>query len=104
MLIPMPCLAAILLVVAYHMSEWRHFVNLFQAPRADILVMLTTFGLTIFVDLTVAIEAGIVLSALLFMNRMSQLSETRNITRELTDDFKREDDLVPVRKKRSSWI
>jgi sulfate permease, SulP family len=92
-LIPMSCLAAILLIVAYHMSEWRHFVNLFHAPRADILVMLATFGLTVFVDLTVAIEAGIVLSALLFMNRMSRLTETRNITRELTEDYEREDDL-----------
>lgn len=92
-LIPMSCLAAILLIVAFHMSEWRHFINLFQAPRTDILVMLTTFGLTVFVDLTVAIEAGIVLSALLFMNRMSRLTETRNITRELTEDYDREDNL-----------
>jgi len=92
-LIPLSCLAVILIMVAYHMSEWRHFINLFHAPRADILVMLTTFGLTVFVDLTLAIEAGIVLSALLFMNRMSQLSETRNITRELTDDYELEDDL-----------
>jgi len=80
-------------VVAYHMSEWRHFVNLFDAPRADILVMLSTFGLTVFVDLTLAIEAGVVLSALLFMNRMSQLTEVRNIKSELTEDYEREDDL-----------
>ncbi|HIJ78894.1 MAG: sulfate permease [Desulfobulbaceae bacterium] len=92
-LIPMPSLAAVLLVVAYHMSEWRHFAKLFQAPKADILVMLATFCLTIFVDLTVAIEAGVVLSALLFMNRMANLTETRNITRELTEDYEREDDL-----------
>lgn len=92
-LIPMPCLAAILIMVAYHMSEWRHFVNLLHAPRADIIVMLLTFGLTVFVDLTVAIEAGIVLSALLFMNRMSQLTETRNITHELTENYEKDDAL-----------
>lgn len=92
-LIPMSCLAAILIMVAYHMSEWRHFANLLHAPRADIIVMLLTFGLTVFVDLTVAIEAGIVLSALLFMNRMSQLTETRNITLELTEKYEKDDAL-----------
>jgi SulP family sulfate permease len=92
-LIPMSCLAAILIMVAYHMSEWRHFINLLHAPRADIIVMLLTFGLTVFVDLTVAIEAGIVLSALLFMNRMSQLTETRNITHELTENYEKDDAL-----------
>ena len=75
------------------MSEWRHFANLLHAPRADIIVMLLTFGLTVFVDLTVAIEAGIVLSALLFMNRMSQLTETRNITLELTEKYEKDDAL-----------
>ena len=49
-----------LLVVAYNMSEWRYFVRLLRSPRADILVMLCTFGLTVFVDLTVAIEVGVV--------------------------------------------
>jgi len=93
-LIPMATLAAVLLVVAYHMSEWRHFVRLLRSPRADILVMLCTFGLTVFVDLTVAIEAGVVLSALLFMHRMSQATEVRNITRELHEDFEREDELA----------
>lgn len=92
-LIPMPSLAAVLLIVAYYMSEWRHFVQLFRSPKADVLVMLSTFGLTVFVDLTVAIEAGIVLSALLFMNRMSELTETRNITSELNENYDREDDL-----------
>ena len=79
-LIPMACLAAILLVVAYHMSEWRHFLKLLRAPRSDVLVMLTTFALTVFVDLTVAIEAGVVLSALLFMNRMANATEFKSIT------------------------
>ena len=58
----MASLAAVLLVVAYNMSEWRYFVRLLRSPRADILVMLCNFGLTVYVDLTVAIEVGVVLS------------------------------------------
>lgn len=79
-LIPLATLAAVLLVVAYHMSEWRHFVRLFRSPRNDILVMLTTFALTVFVDLTVAIEVGVVLSALLFMQRMGSATEVRHVS------------------------
>jgi len=93
-LIPMASLSAVLLVVAYNMSEWRYFVRLLHSPRADILVMLCTFGLTVFVDLTVAIEVGVVLSSLLFMNRMSKVTEIRNITRELHEDYEREDKLT----------
>ena len=93
-LIPMASLAAVLLVVAYNMSEWRYFVRLLRSPKADILVMLCTFGLTVFVDLTVAIEVGVVLSALLFMNRMSKVTEIRNITRELHEDYEGEDKLA----------
>jgi len=94
-LIPLACLAAVLLVVAYHMSEWRHFLKLFQAPRSDVLVMLSTFGLTVFVDLTVAIETGVVLSSLLFMSRMAQATEFRSITSEVREDYDESDD-VPV--------
>jgi len=93
-LIPMASLAAVLLVVAYNMSEWRYFVRLLRSPRADILVMLCTFGLTVFVDLTVAIEVGVVLSSLLFMNRMSKVTEIRHITRELHEDYESEDALT----------
>ncbi|EAT16929.1 sulfate permease [Desulfuromonas acetoxidans] len=91
-LIPMATLAAILLIVAYHMSEWRHFVKLFRSPRNDIVVMLTTFVLTVFVDLTVAIETGVVLSALLFMQRMANATEVRHISREINDEEDEEDD------------
>ena len=93
-LIPMASLSAVLLVVAYNMSEWRYFVRLLRSPRTDILVMLCTFGLTVFVDLTVAIEVGVVLSSLLFMNRMSKVTEIRHITRELHEDFEDEDKLA----------
>lgn len=78
--IPLATLAAVLLVVAYHMSEWRHFVRLFRSPRNDIFVMLTTFALTVFVDLTVAIEVGVVLSALLFMQRMGSATQVRHVS------------------------
>lgn len=91
-LIPMACLAAVLLVVAYHMSEWRHFLHLLRAPKSDILVMLTTFGLTVFVDLTVAIETGVVLSALLFMNRMANATEFHSITSEIDEDYEDHDE------------
>lgn len=74
-LIPMACLAGILIVVAYNMSEWRSFVSILSCSAFDILILLTTFLLTVFVDLTVAIQVGVVLSALLFMKRMSDVSE-----------------------------
>ncbi|MBU3937671.1 MAG: STAS domain-containing protein, partial [Proteobacteria bacterium] len=93
-LIPMPTLAAVLLVVAFHMSEWQHFVKLFRASKSDILVMLSTFFLTVFVDLTVAIQTGVVLSALLFMKRMAQVTEVRNITAELNEEYGKEDALA----------
>lgn len=70
-LIPMSCLAGILIVVAYNMSEWRLFVSILKGSGFDILILLVTFLLTVLVDLTYAIEIGIVLSALLFMKRMA---------------------------------
>ena len=68
-LIPMAMLAAILVVVAYHMSEWRAFRAELRAPSSDVVVLLATFLLTVFVDLTVAIEVGMVLAAFLFMQQ-----------------------------------
>ncbi|MBA4688990.1 MAG: STAS domain-containing protein [Candidatus Galacturonibacter soehngenii] len=74
--IPMPAIAAILFVVAYNMSEWRVFVKLVKtAPKSDIIVLVATFVLTIVFDLVVAIEIGIVLTALLFMKRMSDVTQ-----------------------------
>jgi SulP family sulfate permease len=75
MLIPMPCLAGILIVVAYNMSEWKSFVSILKGHKYDVFILLSTFILTVFVDLTVAIEVGVVLSSLLFMQRMSSLSK-----------------------------
>lgn len=76
-LIPMATLAAILVVVSYHMSEWRTFRSELRAPRSDVLVLLATFLLTVFIDLTVAIEVGMVLAAGLFVKRMSEVSTMR---------------------------
>lgn len=76
-LIPMSCLAGILIVVAYNMSEWRSFVSIVKGAYFDKLILLTTFFLTVFFDLTLAIEVGVLLSAILFMKRMSDISEKR---------------------------
>lgn len=70
-LIPMSCLAGILILVAYNMSEWRSFISILRGSAFDIIILLTTFFLTVLVDLTVAIQIGIVLSAILFMKRMA---------------------------------
>lgn len=70
--IPMPTIAAILLIVAYNMSGWREIVKLFKsAPKSDIFVLVVTFALTVAFDLVVAIEVGMVLACILFMKRMS---------------------------------
>lgn len=75
-LIPMPTIAAILFMVAYNMSEWRKFVKLCKtAPKSDIIVLVTTFVLTVVFDLVVAIEVGILMAAILFMKRMSDVTE-----------------------------
>jgi sulfate permease, SulP family len=74
-LIPMPCLAGILIVVSWNMSEMKSFFSILRGHKYDIFILLTTFILTVFVDLTVAIEVGVVLSSLLFMQRMSNLSK-----------------------------
>jgi len=84
-LIPMATLAAILIMVSYNMSEWHSFKSLLKSPRSDVVVLLTTFFLTVIFDLTIAIEIGMVLSVILFMKRMSEVSNVNVITRELVD-------------------
>ncbi|HTE46305.1 MAG TPA: SulP family inorganic anion transporter [Gemmatimonadaceae bacterium] len=92
-LIPMATLAAILVVVAYHMSEWRAFRAELRSPKSDVAVLLTTFSLTVLVDLTVAIEVGMVLAAFLFIRRMADVTNVSVVTRELEDDTGEEDDV-----------
>ena len=75
-LIPMPTIAAILFVVAYNMSEWREFVGIVKkAPKSDTLVLLVTFVLTVVFDLVVAIIVGIILATVMFMKRMSDVTD-----------------------------
>lgn len=78
-LIPMPTIAAILFMVAYNMCGWREFVNLLKtAPKSDILVLLVTFILTVVFDLVVAIEVGLIIAAIMFLKRMSDVAEVRS--------------------------
>jgi len=93
--IPLPSLAAVLAVVAFNMSEHERFRHLLSAPRGDWLVLLVTFGLTVFTDLTLAIEVGVVLAALLFMDRMARVVEMGSGARlidEAADDLRPDPD------------
>jgi len=84
--IPLATLSAVLLMVAWNMSEIDHFRNLLRAPKSDIAVLLTTFGLTVFADLTIAVGVGMVLASLLFMKRMAEVSNISAITREFGEE------------------
>jgi len=84
--IPMATLAGLLVVVAYHMSEWESFVSVLKGPRSDAAVLLTTFLLTVFIDLTVAIEIGMVLAVFLFMRNMIKFSGVNILTRAIDDN------------------
>lgn len=88
-LIPMSVLAGILIVVSYNMSEWRTFRSILKGSVFDILVLLTTFFLTVLVDLTVAIEVGVVLAAILFMKRMADMGKVipERIDSDVIDDY-----------------
>lgn len=81
--IPMACLAGVLVIVSYNMSEWRTFKALLKNPKSDIAVLLITFFLTIIIDLTVAIEVGIVIACLLFMRRVAETTNLSVITEEI---------------------
>lgn len=77
--IPLATLASILIIVAYNMSEWRTFLYLLKGHRADVAVLLITFFLTVVIDLTVAIEVGVVLAIILFVKRVSESSSIKVI-------------------------
>jgi hypothetical protein len=83
--VPLASLAAILVLVAYHMSEWRSFAGLLRAPKSDIFVLIVTFALTVFVDLTVAVQVGVVASSLLFMRRMAEVTNIEGVSGEMSD-------------------
>jgi SulP family sulfate permease len=82
--IPMACLAGVLMVVSYNMSEWRTFRSLLKNPKSDVTVLLTTFLLTVVFDLTIAIEIGLLLAMLLFMRRMMETTKV-SVTTESID-------------------
>ena len=84
-LIPMAALAGILVIVAYNMSEWENFISVVKGPRGDTAVLLTTFFLTVFIDLTVAIEIGMVLAVFLFMRNMIKFTDVNILTNDDTD-------------------
>ena len=91
-LIPLATLAGIVLVVAWRLADWHVFLHELRAPRSDAAVMVTTFLLTLLVDLTVAIGVGMVLAAFLFMKRMAEVTNVSIVTRELPDgDIERDE-------------
>lgn len=90
-MIPMFALAAILIVVSYYMSEWHSFRTLLRAPKEDVIVLITSFLLTVFVDLTVAIEIGLLISLVLFMKRMREVTSIKEITELLNETMTEEE-------------
>ncbi len=90
-MIPLCVLASILIIVSYNMFEWREFRAQLKMPKSDVLVLLTTFILTILFDLTIAIEIGMIMSAFLFMNRMANVANIGMISREF-DESRETDD------------
>lgn len=83
--VPLACLAGILVVVAYHMSEWRSFLFLLRRSQSGKYILLITFFITIFVDLTAAIQVGVILSAFIFMKRMSDATSIKLIMKEIQE-------------------
>ena len=81
--IPMACLAGVLVIVSYNMSEWRTFKALLKNPKSDVTVLLITFFLTIIFDLTIAIEVGLVIACILFMRRVMETTEISVIKDEI---------------------
>jgi len=84
--IPMAALAGILMIVAYNMGEWREIPQLLKLTRTDISVWLVTFALTVFADLTVAVEAGMILAALLFITRVANTTTVSQVTDDYIED------------------
>ncbi len=92
--IPLPALSAVLMMVAWNMSEITHFRHLLKAPLGDVAVLLTVFLLTVFVDLTVAVEIGMILAAFLFMKRMSDLSPKVSTAIQVEEEEEKDRDAI----------
>jgi SulP family sulfate permease len=85
--IPMACLAGVLIIIAYNMSEWRVFSSLLKSPKSDVVILLVTFFLTVILDLTIAIQIGILLSMVLLVKRVSETSNISIIRDELIMEY-----------------
>ncbi|MCI6524206.1 MAG: SulP family inorganic anion transporter [Parabacteroides sp.] len=81
--IPMACLAGVLIIVSYNMSEWRTFRSLMKNPKSDVSVLLVTFFLTVIFDLTIAIEIGLLIAMLFFMRRVAETTHVSVTTNEI---------------------
>ncbi len=98
-LIPMATLAAILIMVAYTMSEWHAFAKTFRGPRGDVAILVTTFLLTVLIDLTVAIEVGVVLAAFLFLRQMAGVTQVQLITKDIDEAEEEKEDPLAISKR-----
>jgi len=96
--IPMATLAGILIVIAYNMSEWKNFVSVSRGPKSDTMVLLITFILTVFIDLTVAIEIGMILAAFLFIRDVTKYTNVQSINLADNDEKNEEDDPLSITK------
>ena len=101
--IPMACLAGVLIIVSYNMSEWRTFRSLLKNPKSDVVVLLATFLLTVVFDLTIAIEVGLLIAMLLFMKRVAETTKI-SVTKDEIDlskegDFYREEEKLALPKR-----
>lgn len=98
--IPMACLAGVLVVVAYNMSEWRTFRSLMKNPRSDVAVLLVTFFLTVIFDLTIAIEVGLLLAMVLFMRRAAEVTQisvaTDRIDLSADSEIRHDDEILEI--------
>lgn len=100
--IPLAALASVLVMVSWNMSEVGHFIRLLKAPQGDLLILLTAFFLTVFIDITVAISAGMILASFMFMKRMSQMSKAVSLSQifqESAVDFPEKMDPNDISKK-----
>ncbi len=85
-MIPLPTLAAVLFIVAFNMSDYKMFFKIFKSPKSDVIVLVSTFLLTILIDLTVAIQVGVLTAAVLFIKRMSEVSGIESVTNVIRDE------------------
>jgi SulP family sulfate permease len=85
--IPMACLAGVLMIVAYNMSEWRTFRSLMRNSKSDVAVLITTFLLTVIFDLTIAVEIGLLMAILLFIKRISETSTISVLTNKIDSTY-----------------